>query len=149
MRQAEVFSDIFEVNDVDKAGKKFDRVSRLNATSEASDMNLILDINSEIYPLKVADKFTLVLATSLMADGSGMDEGREPWRDFGSKRTLADEYDYVMFGKVYKFDENVGKDEAAFYASFGGLLLCMSGDPSQIAKIQLGQELYLLMRKNT
>ncbi|KAI8848490.1 RNA polymerase [Chytridium lagenaria] len=147
--QAEIFTDIFEVNDVDKAGKKFDRVSRLNATSEASDMNLILDINSEIYPLRVADKFTLLLATSLMPDGSGMDEGREPWRDFGSKKTLADEYDYVMFGKVFKFDENTGKDEAAFYASFGGLLLCMSGDPSQIQKVQLGQELYLLMRKSS
>ncbi|KAJ3096186.1 DNA-directed RNA polymerases I, II, and III subunit RPABC3 [Phlyctochytrium planicorne] len=148
--QAEIFTDIFEVNDVDKAGKKFDRVSRLNATSEATDMVLILDINSEVCPpLKVADKFTLLLANSLMPDGSGMEEGREPWRDFGSKRTLADEYEYVMFGKVYKFDENVGKDEAAFYASFGGLLMCMTGDPSQIQKVHLGQELFLLLRKNS
>ncbi|KAJ3112924.1 hypothetical protein HDU96_003992 [Phlyctochytrium bullatum] len=146
--QTELFQDIFEVNDVDRDGKKFDRVSRLNATGESTDIALILDINSEIYPLRVADKFSLMLANSLMLDGTGLDEGREPWRNFSNRRTLADDYDYVMFGKVYKFDENAGQKQAAVYVSFGGLLLCMKGDASQLLRISLGQELYLLIRKS-
>ncbi|KAJ1537480.1 hypothetical protein HK405_014607, partial [Cladochytrium tenue] len=65
MSRNEVFTDIFEVNDLDQDGKKFDRVSRIKATSESADMELILDINSEIYPMRVQDKFTLTLALSL------------------------------------------------------------------------------------
>ncbi|KAJ3188515.1 DNA-directed RNA polymerases I, II, and III subunit RPABC3 [Irineochytrium annulatum] len=107
---AQLFSDIFEVNDKDKDGKKFDRVSRLGATSE-SEMGLILDVNTEIYPIEVSDKFTLTLTTSLSVDGSS-DVGREAWRDLNNRKSLADDYDYVMFGKVYKFDDSGGRDRA-------------------------------------
>ncbi|KAJ1560697.1 hypothetical protein HK405_006230 [Cladochytrium tenue] len=112
MSRNEVFTDIFEVNDLDQDGKKFDRVSRIKATSESADMELILDINSEIYPMRVQDKFTLTLALSLSLDAatSGAADAtggvrRESWREVAQQRSLADDYDYVMFGKVYKYDE--------------------------------------------
>jgi hypothetical protein len=34
--------------------------------------------------------------------------------------------------------------DRSVYASFGGLLMCMSGDPIDV---QIGQEIYLLLRK--
>jgi len=48
------------------------------------------------------------LSSSLRLDGKE-DKG---WRDLGrGERTLADDYDYVCYGKVYRFDEGVsGKD---------------------------------------
>ncbi|KAI9337163.1 RNA polymerase [Zopfochytrium polystomum] len=147
MSRNEVFTDIFEVNDLDQDGKKFDRVSRIKATSESADMEIILDINSEIYPMRVQDKFTLTLALSLSLDGGANDSSvkRESWREVAAKRSLADDYEYVMFGKVYKYDERE-RSKATVYASFGGLLLCMSGDPVQV---NIGQEVYLLLRKNS
>lgn len=52
-----LFEDIFNVKDMDPEGKKFDRVSRLHCESESFKMDLILDINSWIYPMELGDKF--------------------------------------------------------------------------------------------
>src|SRR5271169_1388327 len=83
-------------------------VSRIKATSPSSDLSLILDINSELYPLQKDEIISLNLSSSLRLDGKE-DKG---WRDLGrGERTLADDYDYVCYGKVYRFDEGVsGKD---------------------------------------
>ncbi len=64
-----LFEDIFDVKDIDPEGKKFDRVSRLHCESESFKMDLILDINSWIYPMELGDKFRLVLASTLKEDG--------------------------------------------------------------------------------
>lgn len=64
-----LFEDIFDVKDIDPEGKKFDRVSRLHCESESFKMDLILDINSWIYPMELGDKFRLVLANTLREDG--------------------------------------------------------------------------------
>merc|ERR1712209_305270 len=64
-----LFEDIFDVKDIDPEGKRFDRVSRLHCESESFKMDLILDINSWVYPMELGDKFRLVLATTLREDG--------------------------------------------------------------------------------
>ena len=64
-----LFEDIFDVKDIDPEGKKFDRTSRLHCESESFKMDLILDINTWIYPIELGDKFRLVLATTLKEDG--------------------------------------------------------------------------------
>jgi DNA-directed RNA polymerases I, II, and III subunit RPABC3 len=67
-------------------------------------MQLALDFNSEIYPLRPEEKFSLALATSLSRTGpSGdKDEGSQNvWRPDGKgRRGLEDDYEYVMYGKV-------------------------------------------------
>ncbi|KAJ3063606.1 hypothetical protein HDU98_000580, partial [Podochytrium sp. JEL0797] len=144
-----LFTDIFEVTDINKGGKKFDRVSRLNATSEAADTEIMIDINTEIYPMKISDKFTMTLAGSLNLDASAAAAApakKESWRDTSNQKSLADEYEYVMFGKVYKYDETGGRNRATVYVSFGGLLLMITGEPVDVL---VGQEIYLLMRKNS
>ncbi|ORY52527.1 hypothetical protein BCR33DRAFT_711816 [Rhizoclosmatium globosum] len=92
--------------------------------------------------MNISDKFTLSLASTAVS-GSGK---KESWRDTSNQKSLADEYDYVMFGKVYKYDETGGKNKATVYVSFGGLLLMITGEPVDVL---VGQEIYLLMRKNT
>ena len=47
-----LFQAFFEINDIDPHGKKFDRVSRIIATSENVISELTLDINTEIFPLE-------------------------------------------------------------------------------------------------
>ncbi|KAI3656763.1 hypothetical protein MP638_001110 [Amoeboaphelidium occidentale] len=88
-----VLEDIFTIVEIDRDGKKFDRVSRLHCVSDNFKLDALLDVNTELFPLhQKQDRMTLVLARSLQLENT--------------TKSLADDYDYVMYGKVYKFDEN-------------------------------------------
>lgn len=139
-----LFDDLFTITDIDMDGKKYDRgmlldtsaselkhhhalVSRLVATSANLGMHLTLDFNVEIYPLKVNEKFTLVLASTLARGGvAEATEGKDVWRPDGKgQQGLEEDYEYVMHGyvgvslfalccvspkvsQIYKFDEGEG-----------------------------------------
>ncbi|ORY81094.1 RNA polymerase, partial [Neocallimastix californiae] len=137
-----LFSDVFEIVEKDKGGKKFDRVSRIQGRSENYEMDLTLDVNTEIYPIEIGEKYALMLASSLSLDGT---DKIEIWRD-QSKSSLADDYDYVMYGKVFKYDDSNGS-KVAIYVSYGGLLMCLEGDYRHLQNIEVGKCIYLLMRK--
>ncbi|KAF8167945.1 hypothetical protein B0H34DRAFT_683724 [Crassisporium funariophilum] len=153
-----VFDDIFTISDIDKEGRKFDRVSRLYGHSKNYDMDLTLDYNIELFPLQKDQNFALALASSLArggtsgntADGAAEDASeneRDVWRPDGKgSRGLEDEYDYVMYGKIYKFDGGAGEIVTA-YISFGGLLMSLTGSFRHMTSIVLGDSVYLLMRK--
>ncbi|KAF7339916.1 hypothetical protein MVEN_01909100 [Mycena venus] len=154
------FDDIFTINAIDKEGKKFDRVSRLYAHSKNYDMELTLDYNIELFPLQNGQSFALALASSLArggtqpaasgADGAtedAEDKDRDVWRPDGKgRRGLEEDYEYVMYGKVYKFDTGTS-GTVTVYASFGGLLLSLTGSFRHLTSIVLGETIYVLMRK--
>ncbi|KAF0478385.1 RNA polymerase [Gigaspora margarita] len=115
-----LFSDTFNINDCDKDGKKFDRVSRFVGRGESLEMELIIDVNTDLYPLDIGDRVNVILTTSLALDPSqaqsedmiiGATSAEEitqktSWREKSStERDLSDEFEYVMYGKVYKYDE--------------------------------------------
>ncbi|XP_045460426.1 DNA-directed RNA polymerases I, II, and III subunit RPABC3-like [Harmonia axyridis] len=145
-----VFEDIFNVKDIDREGKKFDRVVRLHCDSESFKMDLILDINSLIYPMELGDKFRLVLATTLREDGYPDSQYWDP-SEVDAVGSRADSFDYVMYGKVYRLD---GDDDLsdqsrrlAAYLSFGGLLMRLQGDANNLHNFELNQEMYILLKK--
>ncbi|KAJ2775540.1 DNA-directed RNA polymerases I, II, and III subunit RPABC3 [Coemansia linderi] len=146
-----LFSDTFDIKDIDKDGKKFDRVSRIDARSQTHDMSLILDINSELCKLDAGDKFKLTLASSLsLSDAkepAAFGKGEANWRAYvnGEERSLADDYEYVMFGRVYRYDDASGTKVSAF-VSFGGLLACLEGDIRHLQSFVVGDSVYLLMK---
>nr|KYP73992.1 DNA-directed RNA polymerases I, II, and III subunit RPABC3 [Cajanus cajan] len=71
MVENNLFEDIFRVEKLNPDDKKlFDKVTRIEARSEKFDMFMHLDINSKIYPLKVGQKFTMVLVSTLNPDGT-------------------------------------------------------------------------------
>ncbi|KAG1739939.1 RNA polymerase I [Suillus paluster] len=149
-----VFDDIFTTDAIDKDGKKFDRVSRLYARSKNYDMDLTLDYNTELFPLTNGDSFAMALASSLSRDGGasadgedGEDKDRDVWRPDGKGRIgLEEDYDYVMYGKVYKFDTG-SSDVVTAYASFGGLLLSITGSYRHLTNVVLGDPVYVLLRQ--
>jgi len=149
-----VFDDIFTIEKINPEGKKFDRVSRLHADSRNYGMALTLDYNSEIFPLEVGQSVVLALASSLAREPTGTQDGpieddrdRDVWRPDGKgRRGFEDEYDYVMYGRVYRFDPGTGEVVTA-YASFGGLLMSLTGSFRHMTNIVLGDPIYLLMRK--
>ncbi|KAI9428558.1 RNA polymerase [Lactarius indigo] len=149
-----VFDDIFVIKKINPDGKKFDRVSRLHAVSKNYSMDLTLDYNSEIFPLNIGQDVALALASSLARGPAGSQEGgeeedrdRDVWRpDAKGRRGLEDDYGYVMYGRVYRFDPGTGEVVTA-YASFGGLLMSLTGSFRHMTNIVLGDPVFLLMRK--
>jgi len=106
-------------------------------------MELWLDVNTEIYPLE-HQKFSLALASTLNLDGSP-DEG---FFDASDRPTLADKYEYVMYGKVFKYQEESSPSlKVSVFVSFGGLLMLLKGDPRNLGGIELDSRIYLLMRR--
>ncbi|VDD87792.1 unnamed protein product [Enterobius vermicularis] len=143
-----LFDDMFLVKDFDPDGKKFDRVSRLFCDSESFKMELILDVNTQIYPMHLNDKFRLVLATTLRDDGLPDDKEYDPLAHY----PRMDTFEYVMFGKVYRIEEeesNAESNTLAAYASFGGLLMRLKGDANNLHGFELDSSIYLLMKRIT
>lgn len=102
---ATLFEEGFTVTTYNQ--EKYDRVARISCTSIDSQTLLELDINIELFPCNEGDTLHVVLTTTLSPDGSKEDD--KGWRDVGKSgdgpATLADLYDYVCYGKIYKFEE--------------------------------------------
>ena len=65
----------------------------------------------------------------------------------GSEPSLAENYEYVMHGRV--FDMAHKKDGTVVIAiSFGGLLMRLTGDQKHLTSILPDQRLYLLLKKD-
>lgn len=122
-------------------------VSRLHCESESFKMDLILDVNTMLYPVDLGDKFRLVIATTLREDGYP-DDGEYNPADTGPSR--ADSFEYVMYGKIYRIegDDITGETtRLAAYVSFGGLLMRLQGDPNNLHGFEVDNHVYLLMKK--
>lgn len=141
-----LFEDIFEVTALNPDGYKFERVNRVQAIGTTFECDLLLDINCEIYSLRETDKFTLVLASTLHLDGSPADHfAYVP--NTNAEPSLADNYEYVMHGRVY--DMTYQKDGTVVIAiSYGGLLMRLSGDQRHLTNIMPDMRLYLLLKKD-
>lgn len=89
---------------------KYDRVTRIEcAGDQTNDTQMFLDIHKELCQLEKEDRITVALALSLNLDGSKDDS--KGWRNIGrGEATLADEYDYVCHGKIYRFEEGEGQN---------------------------------------
>ena len=109
MADSQLYEDTFTITALNS--QKYDRVSRLTATSADSATILTLDVNTELWPVNVNDPFQLMLASTLNLDGT-KDDRSQGWRGVaqGQEATLADMWDYVCFGKVYRFEEGEGEN---------------------------------------
>eukprot|EP01119_Soliformovum_irregulare_P016394 TRINITY_DN4729_c0_g1_i1.p1 TRINITY_DN4729_c0_g1~~TRINITY_DN4729_c0_g1_i1.p1 ORF type:complete len:145 (-),score=35.77 TRINITY_DN4729_c0_g1_i1:124-558(-) len=139
-----LFEDMFDIKDKDRDGKKFEKVSRIFGNSENYEMELILDVNSDIYPLEINNKVYFTLASTTNTDGTP----EEGYFDQSGKQSLMDQFEYVMFGRVFKITEEKGQSQkVSIFASFGGLLMMLKGDPRHLHGIDLDARIYLLMRR--
>lgn len=139
-----LFEDMFVVESTDDA--RYNKVSRITGHSSSSlDIKITLDINKELFPVKTNDSLTITLASSLGNEASMLTSNgswRPPKQD---DRSLADDYDYVMYGTVYKFEENEGTDKMSVYISFGGLLMRLEGGYRSLSNLKQANA-YILIR---
>ncbi|KAJ5697750.1 RNA polymerase Rpb8 [Penicillium malachiteum] len=138
-----LFEDTFTINSIN--AQKYDRVSRLTCESSDSSITFTLDVNSELYPCVAGESISMALASTLSLDGK--EDTRASWREVSmGDQTLADDYDYVCHGKVYRFEEGSAKDTMAVFVSFGGLLLYLEGAYKKLAPLKI-DHVYLLLKK--
>ncbi|GFH61223.1 RNA polymerase [Chaetoceros tenuissimus] len=145
MSSSLLFEDIFEVTELNPDGKKFETVNRLAATGTTYECDLLLDINCQIYSVKAGEKRTVVLASTLNLDGTPDDHFSYNSSANGTEPSLADAYDYVMHGRVFEMEYK--KDGMiVIAASFGGLLMRLTGDQRHLSSILPDMRLYILLK---
>jgi len=105
MAEVSLFDESFHISSFDPG--KYDRVGRIAGTSPDMNTIMTLDINTDLYPISPNENIQFMLASTLNLDGT-KDEDMEKggWRDGRAGASLADQFDYVCYGKVYKFDES-------------------------------------------
>lgn len=138
------FEDTLIIKTLDKNGKLFDRITRIEGISSESQCNIILDVNSDVYPISKDKLYMILLTKSLFQDGSTPTQFN--YEMYLKKNSLLDSYEYVMNGKIFKLtEENDGK--VSVHISFGGLIMGITGDPKHLNLLNLDERLYLLMKK--
>ena len=138
-----VFDDTFEVSAVDN--EKFENVGRVKAKAQTFLADIEVDINTDIYPIQVKDTLRIAVAST----GSSQ---MENWDGQGSAiGSLADDYEYVMYGKVYKKASSKKGGESGndvvVYASFGGLLMSLEAEKADLEGAHLDDRVYLLVKR--
>lgn len=94
---------------------------------------------------QIGTKFTLALAPTLSMDGTPED----PAYDQSGKESLSDSYEYVMYGKVFKKQDDIegGMRKSTVNISFGGLLMQLKADPKNLQDVDIDNRVYVLIRK--
>lgn len=82
-------------------------VSRIVGTTETLGMNLVLDINCELFPLSKGQKVNFILTKNIKVDGSATTSAAASYSPIDGP-SLADKFEYVTYGQVYKLDEIPG-----------------------------------------
>lgn len=94
---AALYEDSFQITTI--LDQTYDRVARIIGITVDHETSLTLDINSELFPVQTGDNVSMLIATTLNLDGTKDERG---WRDKSNEETLANLWDYVCYGKVYK-----------------------------------------------
>jgi len=142
MADSQLYEDTFSITDMNPG--RYDRVGRAAGTSQDSNTIMTLDINTDLYPLAIGDHVQLLIASTLNIDGTKDDEERG-WREKKGP-SLADMWDYVCYGKVYKFEDGDDGEVIKVYVSFGGLLLYIEGPYKKLTPLRV-EHVYLLLKK--
>jgi DNA-directed RNA polymerase I, II, and III subunit RPABC3 len=130
----ELFGDTYSVIELDKSGKQFDNLTRVHALGQAGS-SIVLDVNSELFPVSVADQFRLAVSSSA-----------SPVWDPALLAAFRGSWDYVMHGKIYRWENGRGQS-ATVHVSCGGLLLALTGRQGDFVGFRVGADAFVQLRR--
>nr|ADD38766.1 DNA-directed RNA polymerases I, II, and III subunit RPABC3 [Lepeophtheirus salmonis] len=147
-----IVEDIFDARVIDKDGKCFDQVSRVMGESESFKMNIILDYHSQLFQIKKGDKLRIIVTKSLLGDTMADADDEDACDETEEKlaNSKMNEFDYVCYGKVYRImpaDSNNDPNRLKVYVSFGGLLMELTGEASNLTGFATNKCVYLMAKK--
>eukprot|EP00914_Ancora_sagittata_P029461 GHVO01058264.1.p2 GENE.GHVO01058264.1~~GHVO01058264.1.p2 ORF type:complete len:141 (+),score=28.84 GHVO01058264.1:100-522(+) len=132
-----LLEDRFYIRSVDTS--KFEKVGRLKAKSLGFDIEMQLDVNIDVFPVRERESISVGFAQHTSEDtsiGASMDQ---------SLQSLMDCYNCVMYGRIFNIEE-VGNNRRTVYASFGGLLMSLSADKEVLGKLELNMRVFILLK---
>lgn len=138
------FEDILVINQLDKNGKVFDKITRVEGTTSETNCSIVLDVNTDIYKISREKTYSILLTKSLYPDGTTTNTFN--YEMYLKKNSLLEDYEYVMNGKVFKLTEEL-HSKVTVHISFGGLILGITGDPMYLTSLNLDERVYFLMKK--
>ncbi|KAE9552558.1 hypothetical protein FO519_004215 [Halicephalobus sp. NKZ332] len=141
-----MFDEIFTVNQLNPDGKKFMMCDRINCTGESGNIDLLLDIHSELFKTNVGTKFRMVIVPTFREDGLPDDDEYDP----NMTNRMLDRFEYAMSGQVYRIEGNETGTESGqitVFASYGGLLMRLRGDALTMQGFKDDSTLYLMVKK--
>ena len=151
---------ILRVKEVDKIPKNsndtsikvlnkiFSKVSRIYATSDYNKVELILDINSDLFTLKEGDMVEILIEDSPFDDNKDKNPNKDIFNlDNFDELDQIKNYEYVMHGVIFHAGFEEGK--SFIYASFGGLLMKYFGSSKHVCleSIKLDKRILLMIKK--
>uniref|UniRef100_A0A914ZCZ8 DNA-directed RNA polymerases I, II, and III subunit RPABC3 n=1 Tax=Panagrolaimus superbus TaxID=310955 RepID=A0A914ZCZ8_9BILA len=141
-----MFDEIFVVNELNPEGKKFMMTDRINCNSEVGNLDLILDIHSELFKCILGTKFRMVIVPTFREDGLPDDDEYDP----NMSNRMLDRFEYAMCGQVYRIEGGGSSSEnnqITVFASYGGLLMRLRGDQLNMQGFKDDSTLYLMVKK--
>lgn len=139
-----LFEDVFNVRDIDKDVKVFEKVARVEGTTEDSGCEIAIDVNSEIYPMNRGASYSLLITKSL-TDGSAQESNNFDYNLYLKNNIYMKKYDYITYGKIFKYTEEPN-DKVTIYTSFGGLLFSITGAANQLENFKMDERIYLMLK---
>lgn len=103
MTDAQLYEDSFTITSL--LDETYDRVARVMGTSADNSVSITLDVNSELFPVHTGEQLNLLMARTLSLDGQEGDASEAWKRQRQGEQTLADLWDYVCYGKVYRHED--------------------------------------------
>lgn len=136
-----LLEDRFKLEEIRKE-EKFSKVERVVAVSE-SQIRLELDVHTDIYPMTKGSQYWVMITTTLgnFQEDKGVFVPEEFERD-----SIKDKFEYVMHGKIYNMIADNKAKTVAIYASFGGLLLKITGKDEDLKNFNVDSRIYILLR---
>jgi len=123
-----VLQDEFRIEGMNPEGKKFEKVDRLVARAVNYDVEMLLDVHSELFQVNTDDRVQLALSKSEV------------------KKDALSKWDYAMHGLVYKY-KHVKDSTVEVHLSHGGLLARFIGDEEALKDLEVDVEVFTLVKK--
>ncbi|KAK9813345.1 hypothetical protein WJX73_001614 [Symbiochloris irregularis] len=148
-RDPTLYNDIFQILEVNPDGKKFDKVTRYRCRGTLLEMDLVLDINTDIYPINPKSQYALTLAHTLQRSGAATEEHYGRAMQSSGSNLLSDDFEYVMHGRIFKLADKGSQAQVEVYISFGGLLMQLTGEANKLRDLVIDTNVFLLMRSTS
>eukprot|EP01056_Protomagalhaensia_sp_Gyna25_P000896 Protomagalhaensia_sp_Gyna_25__895@NODE_1430_length_1843_cov_223_133038_g1154_i0_p2_GENE_NODE_1430_length_1843_cov_223_133038_g1154_i0NODE_1430_length_1843_cov_223_133038_g1154_i0_p2_ORF_typecomplete_len155_score31_45RNA_pol_Rpb8/PF03870_15/2_2e31RNA_pol_RpbG/PF16992_5/0_13RNA_pol_RpbG/PF16992_5/1_3_NODE_1430_length_1843_cov_223_133038_g1154_i013051769 len=126
---------------------KFENVARVRGKSVAYDAEIILDINTNIYPVKEKETLLLAFAEHVVKGGGPSGDDSGGCAASPQMTALIDEYEYVCLGKIFNEEDKL-PDRRSVYLSFGGLLCGITADREILSEFVMDRRLFLLAKRS-
>ncbi|GKT31468.1 RNA polymerase, Rpb8 like protein [Aduncisulcus paluster] len=133
----------FLVKSVDKEGKVFDTISRMDCENDEG-VTLVLDVHSGLFTVKERDNIEVTIYT---AQSSGKEKFVYDPAKLDFIRGSA--CDYVMCGRVFKFEPSKDESVLKVFISFGGLMCQFEGPVEKFTEFKLDDVVYIMLASRT